>query len=62
MSEKIDYSQLRGMDELAVEDFCARHWSASPEVRREFTSKETFTAYCKAEARGWVKVYGGKTS
>lgn len=38
----------------AVEQDAAREWAASSAIRQEFTSREAFLAFRKAEARGQV--------
>lgn len=56
---EINYLELRGHDAVFAAHWAEKTWNASEQVRREFSSKEIFIAYCKAEAAGRVKIYGG---
>ena len=51
-----DYSKLRGMDLEDVTRLGEKVWTENPSVRAEFTNKETFVAYLKAEAMGKVRI------
>ena len=37
-------------------------WAASPALRAEFVSEETYIAYSLADSRGAIKVFGARSS
>ena len=50
-----------GTDLYGIEARCAREFAASPALRNEFAGNlEAYVAYRKAEARGRVRIFGGK--
>ncbi len=47
-------------DLFGLEERCKQDWAGSPALRDEFRSLEVYTAYRKAEARGLVRIFGGR--
>jgi len=48
-------------DLYGLEEKCQREFAASPALRDEFAGNlEAYVAYRKAEARGRVRIFGGK--
>ena len=48
------------IDEVGVRQQAEQRWNSDPAIRAEFLSKESYVAYCVADAKGLVKLHAPK--